>query len=300
MNAEQLKIIEENSPREAATILGVHIRTVRYHKQRMEGKNVKKHPKKSKLIYRKWTQEEDNYLLTFGNGSTYPELQETLKASRAQIDHRCKSLGVSPKKLKHHKTLTEEEKEVCLQGYLSQAAEKLGVSIPTARRRRRELLKIDCRFFDARTPVPLPPSTPTKSLINFVDFKQPVEPTIEPTIESTIADPTIGLTWTPEDDRLLIKRISNNSIDKVAKLFGRPKEQIKERLHHVLKEEKAKIGINEILFQFQGMTTGQIHQMKLIYSYSPKSAVRYCEVIRSKRKNLHIRQQELGTTDEPT
>jgi hypothetical protein len=119
--------------------------------------------------------------------------------------------------------------------------------------------------------VPLPPSTPTKSLINFVslnDAKQPVEPT-----------------WTPDNDRLLIKQISNNSIDKVAELFGQPKEQIEERLHHVLKEEKNKIGINEILSQFQGMTTGQIHQMKLIYSYSPKSAVRYCEAIREYAKN---------------
>jgi|688.fasta_scaffold29134_17 transposase len=269
MNAEQLKIIAENSPRKAAAILGVHIREVRYHKQRMEGKSVKQ-PKEPKTNHKKWTQEEDNYLLTFGNGSTYPELQEALKASRTQIDHRCKILGVSPKKLKHHKTLAEEEKEVCLQGYPHQAAEKLGVSISTARRRRRELLKMDYRHFDARTSVPLPPSTPTKSLINFVslnDAKQPVEPT-----------------WTPDNDRLLIKQISNNSIDKVAELFGQPKEQIEERLHHVLKEEKNKIGINEILSQFQ-MTTGQIHQMKLIYSYSPKSAVRYCEVIREYAKN---------------
>jgi DNA-binding CsgD family transcriptional regulator len=238
MNAEQLKIIAENSPRKAAAILGVHIRKVRYHKQRMEGKSVKQ-PKEPKTNYKKWDQEEDNYLLTFGNGSTYPELQEALKASRTQIDHRCKILGVSPKKLKHHKTLAEEEKEVCLQGYPHQVAEKLGVSISTARRRRRELLKMDYRHFDARTSVPLPPSTPTKSLINFVSLNDAEQ----------------------------------------------PKEQIEERLHHVLKEEKNKIGINEILSQFQGMTTGQIHQMKLIYSYNPKSAVRYCEVIREYTKN---------------
>jgi hypothetical protein len=125
----------------------------------------------------------------------------------------------------------------------------------------REILKMDYRHFDARTSVPLPPSTPTKSLTNFVSLNDAVEPT-----------------WTPDNDRLLIKQISNNSI-------GQPKEQIEERLHHVLKEEKNKIGINEILSQFQGMTTGQIHQMKLIYSYSPKSAVRYCEVIREYAKN---------------
>ena len=237
MNAKQLKIIATHTPREAATILGVHIRTVRYHKQRMEGKSVQlKEPKtdyKNKTDYKKWTQEEDNYLLTFGNDSTYPELQEALKASRTQIDHRCKILGVFPKKLKQHKTLTEQEKEVCLQGYPHQVAEKLGLSVSTVRRRTRELLKADYRLFDSRTSVPLPlPPSPTKSLINFVslnnDAKQPVEPT---------------------------------------------------------KEEKNKIGINEILSQFQEMTTGQIHQMQLIYSYSPKSAVRYCEVIREYAKN---------------
>ena len=238
-----------------------------------------KQPKEPKTNHREWTQEEDNYLLTFGNDSTYPELQEVLKTSRSQIDHRCRTLGVSPKKLKHHKILTKEEEEVCLQGYPYQAAEKLGVSISTARRRRRELLKIDYRHLDARTSVPLPPSTPTKSLINF-RREQPVEITTESTVESTVES-----TWTPDDDRLLIKRISNNSIDEVAELFGQPKEQIKERIRYVLKQEKAKIGINEILSQFQGMTTGQIHQMKLIYSYSPKSAVRYCEVIREYAKN---------------
>jgi hypothetical protein len=340
MNAEQLKIIAENSPREAAKILNIHIRNVRYHKQRMEGKSVKqlKQPKtnykwteeednylltfgndstypeleetlkasriqidhrcktlgvspKKQTNYKKWTEEEDNYLLTFGNDSTYPELEETLKASRTQIDYRCKTLGVSPKKLKHHKILTEEEKEICLQGYLHQAAEKLGVSIPTAGRRRRELLKIDFRRCDTRTPVPLPPPTPTRSLINFVGFndvKQPVEPTIESSIESSmesITDPVVEPTWTPKNDILLIKRISNNSIDKVAKLFGQPEEQAKERLRYILKEEKAKIGINEILSQFPEMTVGQIHQTKLIYSYSPKSAVRYCEVIREYAKN---------------
>jgi transposase len=239
MNEEQLKIIAENSPRKAATILGVHIRTVRYHKQKMEGKSAKqlKEPKK-------WTQEEDKYLLSVGFESTYSELQEALKASRTQIDHRCKILGVSPKKLKQRKTLAEEEKKVCLQGCTREVAERLGVSVSTARRRRREILKIDYQRFNARTsvPLPLPPSTPTKSLINFVslnnDAKQPVEPT---------------------------------------------------------KEEKNKIGINEILSQFQEMTTGQIHQMELIYSHCPESAVRYCEVIREYAKNKTV-----GATNEPT
>ena len=232
MNAEQLKIIATHTPREAATILGVHIRTVRYHKQRMEGKSAQL---KEPTGYKKWTQEEDNYLLSVGFESTYPELQEALKASRTQIDHRCKILGVSPKKLKQHKTLTQQEKEVCLQGCTGEVAKKLGLSVSTVRRRTRELLKADYRLFDSRTSVPLP-STPTKSLINFVSYKQPVEPTL-----------------TPGND--------------------------------VLKEEKNKIGINEILSQFQGLSGGQIHQMELIYSYCPESAVRYCEVIREYANN---------------
>jgi hypothetical protein len=198
----------------------------------MEGKSAQL---KEPTGYKKWTQEEDNYLLTFGNDSTYPELQEALKASRTQIDHRCKILGVSPKKLKQHKTLTQQEKEVCLQGCTGEVAKKLGLSVSTVRRRTRELLKADYRLFDSRTSVPLP-STPTKSLINFVSYKQPVEPTL-----------------TPGND--------------------------------VLKEEKNKIGINEILSQFQGLSGGQIHQMELIYSYCPESAVRYCEVIREYAKN---------------
>ena len=269
MNAEQLKIIAENSPREAAKILNVHISQVRYYKRKMEGKNVKKHPEESLTNYRKWTEEEDDYLKNFAKDSTYSELQEVIKATRSQIDYRCKILGISPKKLKHHKTtLTEEEKEICLTNYLHQAAEKLGVSIQTVKRRRRELLETDFHRFDM--PVPLSPSTQTRSLINFNE--QPIE--ISPITA-----------WTFEDDRLLVKRINNNSIDKVAKLFGQHEAQIKERLHHVLKEEKAKISINEILFQFQGMTAGQIRQMKLIYSYSPKSAVRYCEAIREYTRN---------------
>ena len=239
MNEKQLKIIATHTPREAATILGVHIRTVRYHKQRIEGKSVQlKEPKtdyKNKTDYKKWTQEEDNYLLTFGNDSTYPELQEALKASRTQIDYRCKILGVFPKKLKQHKTLTQQEKEVCLQGCTGEVAKKLGLSVSTVRRRTRELLRADYRLFDSRTSVPLP-STPTKSLINFVSYKQPVEPIL-----------------TPGND--------------------------------VLKEEKNKIVINEILSQFQGLSGGQIHQMELIYSYCPESAVRYCEVIREYAKN---------------
>jgi hypothetical protein len=38
MNAEQLKIIAEDSPREAATILSVHIRNVRYYSKEWRGR----------------------------------------------------------------------------------------------------------------------------------------------------------------------------------------------------------------------------------------------------------------------
>ena len=224
MNAEQLKIIAENSPREAATILNIHIRNVRYYKQRMEGKNVQKECTKN---YKKWTQEEDEYLLRCVCNSTYSELQTHLKTSRRQIDHRCKILGVSPKKLKHHKILTREEQEICLQEPLAQAAKRLGISVTTVKRRKKELIKMSFDLCDT---------------------------------EKSVA------------------------FDKVVEV-KQPNEQIEERLRHVLNQEKTKTEINEILFQFQGMTAGQIRQMELIYSYSPKSAVRYCEVIKFYEQN---------------
>ncbi|MFM6728144.1 MAG: hypothetical protein ACKPJF_27600 [Dolichospermum sp.] len=158
---------------------------------------------------------------------------------------------------------------------LSEAAEKLGVSIQTIKRRRK---KLRGDLFDARTSVPLPIVSPSKSLINFSEQTQ----------------------WTSKDDELLIKRIIGNSTEEVALLFGKSREEISERLQFLLKEEKAKISIDKILSQFQGMTAGQIHQLTLIYSYSPKSAVRYCEAIREYTTKLHIHQQELGATDETT
>ncbi|MFM6602963.1 MAG: hypothetical protein ACKPH3_02605, partial [Dolichospermum sp.] len=173
--------------------------------------------------------------------------------TRSQIGHRCRVLGTSPKKLRCYKNLTKEEQEICLTNSLSEAAEKLGVSIQTVKRRREKLRGY---LFCERTSVPLPPTPPTKSLITFSEQTQP---------------------WTSKDDELLIKRIIGNSTEEVALLFGKPREEIEERLQFLLKEEKAKISIDEILSQFQGMTAGQIHQLTLIYSYSPKSAVRYCE-----------------------
>lgn len=238
-----------------------------------------------------WTDEEDLYLLNFGDKLTCRELQEHLCVSRSQLDYRCEILGVKPKRvINKRKNLTEAEKIFCLE-HPHEASKILGIHAQTVRRVRRQILNKKI-FFNDRTPIPvLPLSTPTTSLINFVSFndvKQPVEPTIESSMESSmesITDPAVEPTWTPKNDILLIKRISNNSIDKIAELFGQPKEQIKERSRYILKEKKAKSGINEILSQFPEMTVGQIHQMELIHSYSPKSAVRYCELIREYAKN---------------
>ncbi|MFM6833986.1 MAG: helix-turn-helix transcriptional regulator [Dolichospermum sp.] len=229
---------------------------------------------------KKWTKEEDGYLRSNAENLTFPELQEDFKnlfkseVTRSQIGHRCRVLGTSPKKLRCYKNLTKKEQEICLTNSLSEAAEKLGVSIQTIKRRRK---KLRGDLFDARTSVPLPIVSPSKSLINFSEQTQ----------------------WTAEDDRLLVKRITGNSTEEVALLFGKSTEEIRERLQFLLKEEKAKISIDKILSQFQGMTAGQIHQLTLIYSYSPKSAVRYCESIKEYKTKLHIH-QELGATNETT
>lgn len=270
---EIAQIIGENSTREAANILGVHIRSVQNYKEKIKkGMSVKKD--------KKWTKEEDEYLRSNAKNSTYSELQEDFKTlfkselTRSQIGHRCRVLGTSPKKLRCYKNLTKEEQEICLTNSLFDASEKLGVSIQTIKRRRKELRG---DLFCERTSVPLPPTPSTKSLITSSEQTQ----------------------WTPEDDRLLVKRITGNSTEEVAFLFGKSTEEIRERLQFLLKEEKAKISIDEILSQFQGMTTGQIYQLTLIYSYSPKSAVRYCESIKEYKTKLHIH-QELGATNETT
>ncbi|MFM6237802.1 MAG: hypothetical protein ACKPDJ_17765 [Dolichospermum sp.] len=270
---EIAQIIGENSTREAANILGVHIRSVQNYKEKIKkGMSVKKD--------KKWTKEEDEYLRSNAKNSTYSELQEDFKTlfkselTRSQIGHRCRVLGTSPKKLRCYKNLTKEEQEICLTNSLFDASEKLGVSIQTIKRRRKELRG---DLFCERTSVPLPPTPSTKSLITSSEQTQ----------------------WTPEDDRLLVKRITGNSTEEVAFLFGKSTEEIRERLQFLLKEEKAKISIDKILSQFQGMTAGQIHQLTLIYSYSPKSAVRYCESIKEYKTKLHIH-QELGATNETT
>ncbi|MFM6247781.1 MAG: hypothetical protein ACKPEQ_01305, partial [Dolichospermum sp.] len=69
--------------------------------------------------------------------------------------------------------------------------------------------------------MPLPIVSPSKSLITFSEQTQ----------------------WTTEDDRLLVKRITGNSTEEVAFLFGKSTEEIRERLQFLLKEEKAKISI---------------------------------------------------------
>ena len=270
MDKEQLRIIAENSPREAAKKLDLHISKIRYYRRKlnMENQSGRTH---------EWTEEEDRHLLSFAENSTYSELQKVIRATRSQISYRCKTLGISPRRSKYRTALTEEEKEVCLTDHLDDAAEKLGVTTQTIKRHRRTLIETDFYRFDA----PVSPTTrPTRSLIDF-----------------SFRDEQATPMWTSEDDRLLIKRVVANSFDEVAKLFGKSREEIRERLQFLLKEEKAKTSINEILFRFQGMTDGQIHQMKLIYSHDPKSAVRYCEAIRDARKRTRTAIAEIRSDE---
>ncbi|MFM6251852.1 MAG: hypothetical protein ACKPEQ_22360, partial [Dolichospermum sp.] len=60
-------------------------------------------------------------------------------------------LGTSPKKLRCYKNLTKEEQKICLTNSLFDASEKLGVSIQTIKRRRKELRG---DLFCERTSVP--------------------------------------------------------------------------------------------------------------------------------------------------
>lgn len=49
----------------------------------------------------------------------------------------------------------------------------------------------------------------------------------------------------------------------------------------MLKKEKVKLPILDILIQFPDMLPGQIKQAKSIYEYSPQSALRYCQIIQT-------------------
>lgn len=87
--------------------------------------------------------------------------------------------------------------------------------------------------------------------------------------------------WTIEEDRTLMKEIENSHIAQVGIALKRTKEDIEKRLSLILKKEKVKLPILEILMQFPDMLPSQVEQMKSIYEYSPQSALRYCQIIQT-------------------
>lgn len=87
--------------------------------------------------------------------------------------------------------------------------------------------------------------------------------------------------WTTEEDRTLMKEIENSHIAQVGIALKRTKEDIEKRLSLILKKEKVKLPILEILMQFPDMLPSQVEQMKSIYEYSPQSALRYCQIIQT-------------------
>lgn len=92
--------------------------------------------------------------------------------------------------------------------------------------------------------------------------------------------------WTIKEDTILKDNIIDNSIKNMTKLLHRTKEEIQARLDLLLDREKAKFPIINILISFPDMSLEQIQQMKMIYAYSPKSALRYCEAIEKYRQSL--------------
>lgn len=92
--------------------------------------------------------------------------------------------------------------------------------------------------------------------------------------------------WTIKEDTILKDNIIDNSIKNMTKLLHRTKEEIQARLELFLKKEKTELPIIDILIRFPNMIPGQIEQMKSIYAYSPKSALRYCETIEEHRQSL--------------
>jgi hypothetical protein len=87
--------------------------------------------------------------------------------------------------------------------------------------------------------------------------------------------------WTTEEDRTLMKEIENTCVVQAAIVLKRTREDVEKRLSLMLKKEKIKLPILEILMQFPGMLPSQVEQMKSIYEYSPQSALRYCQIIQT-------------------
>jgi hypothetical protein len=205
---------------------------------------------------RKWSPEEDSYLINFGSNFTTAELGKTLKVTRRQAEHRCEVLGVSPKKIRKHKNLTDSEIKICLEKTSKEAAELLDVHEATVRRIKRRMR--GTVLFNGRSPIP----------------QQLKEKPLKPRI------------WTPEDDAILLKRISNNPVERTAELFNVSEDEIKNRLAKVTQEKQVVPGINEILRNFPDLLPGQIQMVKSLYSHSPKSAVEYCKNIHNFRAKI--------------
>jgi len=87
--------------------------------------------------------------------------------------------------------------------------------------------------------------------------------------------------WTIEEDRTLMKEIENTCVVQAAIVLKRTRKDVRERFNLMLKKEKVKLPILEILMQFPGMLPSQVEQMKSIYEYSPQSALRYCQIIQT-------------------
>lgn len=92
--------------------------------------------------------------------------------------------------------------------------------------------------------------------------------------------------WTAEEDRILMKEIENSHIIQVGIVLKRTREDVEKRLSLILKKEKVKLPILDILIQFPDMLPSQIKQAKSIYNYSPQSALRYCQAIEDYRQSL--------------
>jgi len=87
--------------------------------------------------------------------------------------------------------------------------------------------------------------------------------------------------WTIEEDRTLMKEIENTCVAQAAIVLKRTRKDVQERFNLMLKKEKVKLPILEILIQFPDMLPSQVEQMKSIYEYSPQSALKYCQIIQT-------------------
>jgi hypothetical protein len=101
--------------------------------------------------------------------------------------------------------------------------------------------------------------------------------------------------WTTEEDRTLMKEIENSHIAQVAMVLKRTRKDVQERFNLMLKKEKVKLPILDILIQFPDMLPSQVEQMKSIYEYSPQSALRYCQIIKDYDKKYVPNEEQINS-----